>query len=210
MFNESVQSGGDVSVRSSQRQDTHARVLAAARRQFLERGFADTTVRAIAADAGVSVGTVMVVGDKQALLVRVFDTLIEELHHRPGRTGAVMPGENADATVADRILDLLTPFVELFTSQPDLARAYAVILVQGQSTSTVFTALAELLLAEINQVLHQGGPPGDPAPLARAVYLAYLGTLFTWPRQRDHDVAAVRASLRATVAAICRPEAVAP
>jgi len=67
-----------VSVRSAQRDDTHARVVAAANAQFLEHGFTDTTIRDIATAAGVSTGTVMIVGDKRALLVKVFDGLIAE------------------------------------------------------------------------------------------------------------------------------------
>ena len=43
----------------SRRRDTEARVLERAERLFVRRGYAATSVRDIAAEAGVSVGTVV-------------------------------------------------------------------------------------------------------------------------------------------------------
>ena len=63
--------------RAEVKQLTHSRVVDAAARLFVEEGFAGTSIRGIAKAAGVSVGTVMSVGDKSALLVRVFDLLVE-------------------------------------------------------------------------------------------------------------------------------------
>ena len=57
----------------SRRRDTEARVLERAERLFVRRGYAATSVRDIAAEAGVSVGTVVSVGGKAELFVRCME-----------------------------------------------------------------------------------------------------------------------------------------
>jgi AcrR family transcriptional regulator len=66
------------SSRAEQRRKTEARILAAASRLFVERGYERTTIRAIAGAAGVDGGLVMhYFGSKQGLFQRV-------THARPG------------------------------------------------------------------------------------------------------------------------------
>ena len=66
------------SSRAEQRRRTEARILAAASRLFVERGYERTTIRAIAGAAGVDGGLVMhYFGSKQGLFQRV-------THARPG------------------------------------------------------------------------------------------------------------------------------
>lgn len=165
--------------RSAQREATRRRVLSAAERLFADRGFESTTVREIAAGAGVSVGTVMAVGDKAAILVELFDRRISALHEQradrgePGRT-APSPGR-----VVDEILALFEPFVALFTGDPELARQYAATLVAGRHEAGVFDELAVVLRREIGDVLARAGfAPEAAARGATAIHLAYLGTLF--------------------------------
>jgi AcrR family transcriptional regulator len=65
------------SLRAEQAQETRRRVLDAAAGLFIERGYAGTTVAAIAAEAGVSSETIYVsVGSKRALLEGVIDASI--------------------------------------------------------------------------------------------------------------------------------------
>ena len=65
----------DSTRRQAQAGHTRIGVIDAARRLFLERGFAATTMPAVAADAGVSVQTVYkVFGSKARLAKSVFDT----------------------------------------------------------------------------------------------------------------------------------------
>ena len=67
----------DSSRRQEQARQTRRAVLDAARRVFLERGYASTTVAAIAAEAGVSVETVYkAFGNKPGLVKAVFDVAI--------------------------------------------------------------------------------------------------------------------------------------
>ena len=67
----------DSSRRREQARQTRLAVIEAARRLFLERGYAATTMSAIADDAGVSVETVYKsVGNKAAVAKTVFDVAI--------------------------------------------------------------------------------------------------------------------------------------
>lgn len=178
-------------VREVARRETHARVLGACEALFAERGFADTTIRDIAAAAGVSAGTVIGVGDKDALLVAVFDRLIEEVHRGRSVTSG---GGSAE----DRVMDAVEPFIGLFTSRAELARAYASILASGAHASTVFTDLGALLVAEFRAAF---GPDSDAR--AQAVYRAYLGTLFLWAASGHDDPAALSDDLRHTLRGLC-------
>nr|WP_237536400.1 TetR/AcrR family transcriptional regulator [Streptomyces sp. SID5785] len=150
--------------------------MAAAAALFGEHGFASTTVRDIAAEAGVSVGTVMAVGDKAAILVELFDRRIAALHSaRAGRP----PRPTSGARPADDVLALFAPFVEAFTADAELARHYAAALVSGRHRAGVFDELAGVLRREIADVLTgHGFPPARAERAATAVHLAYLGTLF--------------------------------
>jgi AcrR family transcriptional regulator len=188
-----------VPTRVELRQATRQRVLAAADKLFRERGFDATTIRDIAQASGVSVGSVMSAGDKNALLVQVFDSLIEQGHARP-------PAEpTGDHSCATRILHLIRPFVELFASRQDLSRAYASIQVSGKESSPLFTRLAGLLIDGIGTTITEHGctaPEAIPAT-ARAIYFAYIGTLFSWSARATIDVAELSDSLHTTFAAIC-------
>lgn len=166
MFSERVHSRG------GRREATRARVTEVAERLFLERGFAATTIRDIAAEAGVSTGTVMSVGDKDGLLVAIFDARIERVHEARASSAAEGAGSSA-------VVELARPFLELFSRDLDLARHYAAILVRGAHESVVFTRLASLLTEELRGVIERSGVARERSTAAsRALYLAYIGILF--------------------------------
>src|SRR6266436_4138591 len=63
--------------REQQARRTRARIITAAARRFLARGYAAATMRAVAADAGVALPTVeLAFGTKARLLKAVIDTAI--------------------------------------------------------------------------------------------------------------------------------------
>lgn len=190
--------------RDELRRSTHARVRSKAGELFQERGFAATTVRDIAASAGVSAGTVIAVGDKNRLLVSYFDDLIEQVHRERHSAGAQTPPSDG-VTCPELVMELLQPFVSLFMSQADLARVYASILVAGNHHSMVFTELAALLVDEIQAVLvrHTRVSEAEAAQVANAIYLAYIGMLFTWSARTDDNESELLDALNRTVSAIC-------
>ncbi|MFI5688129.1 TetR/AcrR family transcriptional regulator [Streptomyces sp. NPDC051636] len=174
MFTEPVQS------RAAKREATRQKVLAAAERLFRAQGFGATTVRQIAADAGVSTGTVMSVGDKDALLVAIFDRWIDAVHQE--RKGADGPasGPLTAGVAVDAVMALFEPFIRYFARDEELSREYAAIIVRGERESAIFQNLALSLIAEIDGVLTQAGLSGvDAGRGARVSYFSYLGILMT-------------------------------
>ncbi|MDF0528453.1 TetR/AcrR family transcriptional regulator [Tsukamurella sp. 8F] len=167
MFDEQVQSSRD-----RQREQTRARIIDTAQRLFTEHGFQATTIRRIAETAGVSVGSVMAVGDKDSLLLIAFDRWIGDVHEKRAAAGL----EPADDPVRG-IGDVVQPFLELFSSNAALAREYGAILARGTHDTAVFGDLAVALTGEFEQVVRAAGL-GDRAPaVARVLYYSYLGLL---------------------------------
>lgn len=175
MFSERVQS------RAVQREATRLKVLASAERLFREQGFGSSTIRQIATDAGVSTGTVMSVGDKDALLVAIFDTWIGAVHH--GREAEYGRGEVtplSPGAAATAVLDLVEPFISYFALDLELSREYAAVIVRGTHESEIFQTLAGALLAELEALLSRTPLTATGAAAgARTLYFAYLGILMT-------------------------------
>lgn len=169
MFNEHVQS------RAEAKAGTRARVLAAADRSFRERGFAGTTVRGIAADAGVSVGTVMAVGDKDALLIAIVDDWIAAVHAARDASGALPALGRAEAIA--RLVGIVAPFVTYFNADGDLSREYAAVLARGKHRSRTFGDLADELQTDFEKVFAAAGC-ADAGAAARTLYFVYIGLLF--------------------------------
>lgn len=169
MFSEPVQS------RAEAKAGTRARVLAAADRSFRAHGFAGTTVRGIAADAGVSVGTVMGVGDKDALLIAIVDDWIAAVHAE--RAPAAPRGPLGRDEAIARLVGTVAPFVTYFNADGDLSREYAAVLARGRHRSRTFGDLADELRADFERVFAAAGI-GDPGAAARTLYFVYIGLLF--------------------------------
>lgn len=162
MFNEQTQS-----TRAAQKEATRTKVLDTAYDLFVSRGYAEANVRAIAREANVSVGTVMNVGDKQSLLIQTI-----------GRRIAVMHDELRGQS--DSLLDILNPFLEMFTGQEELSRAFGAALISQGNNGKSLRELQALLVDEI--VLRLGGKlsDDDAQEFALVLYNMYLGLLLGW------------------------------
>lgn len=183
--------------RDELRQATQRKVTSAAERLFLERGFRATTVKDIAAEAGVSVGSVMTVGDKSALLVSMFDRSIAQLHEQRPEEENRLPSSTPVATRVDRLINIVQPFLSVFETQIELAREYAAVLVGGGHSSAVFQELALRLMDEISVELADAGIRPDQIPAAtRTIYLSYLGALFAWAGSGAPDASEATENLR--------------
>lgn len=185
--------------RSQQRQKTRAEVLKIAQQLFQERGFAHTTICDIAAAAGVSVGTVMSVGDKNALLVASFDQTVADTHK------TYSPPPVGEGTITERILARFLPFITLFAANLELARIYGANLVTGVYPSALFTELQSMLIAEITtELIEHYSDPAVARQVAESMYFAYVGRMFTWPLDST-DVEALTEEIRRIIAAIIHP-----
>lgn len=170
MFSEHVRS------RVEQQTATRQKVLVAAEKLFRAQGFKATTIRQIAAEAKVSTGTVMAAGEKDALLVSLFDNWITSVHNNRHAEPATSP----TTTTTDDVLKLFAPFVGHFAVDAELSREYLAILVRGKHESVIFRDLALTLLGEIETVLARSALPRSQVDRgARTIYLAYLGLLMT-------------------------------
>lgn len=199
-----------MTTRDAQREATKRTVLEVAEGLFLERGFDATTVRDIAETAGVSVGTVMAVGDKRALLAAVFErgmALVDERRMRDavrasrrGREGSRMHPMRP----ADRILDIVVPYAELFASRSELAREYGAVLMTGRYGQHTFRGRTDELREAIERELCE--PPGpahpDPHGAAHAISLAFMGALFAWAGSHERDAREFLADVRSATEAI--------
>ncbi|MFF8846251.1 TetR/AcrR family transcriptional regulator [Streptomyces sp. NPDC015127] len=205
MFSERVQS------RAAKREATRLKVLASAERLFRERGFGPTTIRQIAADAEVSTGTVMSVGDKDALLVAIFDTWIAAVHHsRVGRHGQSDATPLTPAAAAGQVMSLVEPFITYFALDLELSREYAAVIVRGAHESEVFRALAGVLIAELEALLARAPLTAAEARAgARTLYFAYLGILMTAGHGALDQQAAI-AQFEETVRFVVRHEGAQP
>jgi AcrR family transcriptional regulator len=175
MFTEHVHS------RAAKREATRLKVLASAERLFREQGFGATTIRQIATDAQVSTGTVMSVGDKDALLIAIFDTWIAAVHRsRDDRLGQDVRTPLTPAAATREAMALVEPFISYFALDLELSREYAAVIVRGSHESEVFQALAQTLITEFEMLLGRTPLSATAAgPGARTLYFAYLGILMT-------------------------------
>jgi AcrR family transcriptional regulator len=142
--------------RAQQRRETEARILAAAREMFAERGYEQTTIRAVATAAGVDAGLVMhYFGTKNQLFSRAAELPADEL--------AVGAGENVAeallASLADRLVG--EPVASLAVLRSMLTNAEAADRYRtaaepqlSQITSAIPTADAELRASLLSSIVH--------------------------------------------------------
>jgi AcrR family transcriptional regulator len=161
--------------RAARKRDTRGRLLAEARRLFAERGYEATTIRDVAAAAGVAAGTVFVhFPDKGALLA---ETLAEHLEQALGRAYATLP----PAGGWSGIRHVLEALFRSYARHPALSR----VLVK----ETLFAEGAPRKAARrdvdafVARLAGWCGEPGtlrpglDPGDAAHAVFAAYLAAL---------------------------------
>lgn len=161
-------------------------------------GFRATTVRKIAGAAGVSVGSVMAVGDKDSLLLMAFDRWIGAVHEK---RAAATPAPVDDPVLS--VGDIVQPFLDLFSSNAGLAREYAAILARGAHPTEVFGKLAVTLTDEFEQVARAAGRGSAAPAAARALYYGYLGLLRAAGVAGD-DPSIVRSGLEDIAATVLR------
>ena len=162
-----------MTARQEQRLATENTILATAEQHFVTHGYQNATIRAIAAEANVSTGSVMSVGDKKTLLIRIFDTKIAAIHQsRNGHTGIADTPNPTDAVLAT-----VSPFLTIFAKHLDLSREYFATLVSGSHSSIIFNELAEALEREFAELITHFLPQhaDTAASAAHALYLGGMG-----------------------------------
>jgi AcrR family transcriptional regulator len=157
-----------------------SKVRCAALELFRTRGFDATSVRDIAAAAGVSVGTVAHI-DKATLFLDVMEEnafalvggALERLSGQPLGTSLTLAGE---------IWGVFEPSLTLIVDNPELTRAYLIAYLRADSAHATSVGQVDVICAGIAArcVKHSGGEPGAPDALlaASAIYAVFFSAAF--------------------------------
>ena len=172
------------------RQETRRLILEAAYRLFEARGYEKTTMRTLAAEAGVGLGTIFQhFPSKDYLLVEAFETDVAEVVEE---AVATMPLEDIRA----RLLHLAGALYRYYARRPTLSRRFigAVQLAEGEAAAKLkknwddFALMIEMLIEEAAE--RGETPPGldtaDAAAAFCAYYIACLG-LWLWSPDQDYQ-----------------------
>lgn len=116
-------------LRERNKQDKLDRIKRAARALFSKRGFHETTIRAIAARAGVAAGTVFLYAkDKADLLQHLFSEAVTEVQEEAfatlpsaGTTDAAGPGPSR---LVDQLVHVFGRFLRFYDGDRDLSRLF--------------------------------------------------------------------------------------
>ncbi len=138
--------------RSQQKEETRQLILDVAQKQFAENGFAKTTIRSIAKEAEIAVGTIFVhFSDKSALLAA---TLYEMITEQTEDAFATMP---TNASVKTKLLHIARSLYAYYAQDPALSRILLkeILFMDGewgeahnQQAQTFVTNLAEWITRE--------------------------------------------------------------
>ncbi len=125
--------------RAEQRRQTEARILASARRMFAELGYERTTIRAVAAAAGVDGGLVMhYFGSKQDLF---------------SRAAKLSPDELATGTPEQVAESLLTSLAKRLADEPAASLAVLRSMLTHDDAAENFRAAAESRLDQLRAAI---------------------------------------------------------
>jgi len=179
MFTKNVKRRGRPPGRTTQGAATKARLYDIALRMIASRGYEATTLRDIAAEAGVSVGLLYrYFPNKQAVVVALYDDLSADFVAQASRLPA--------AKWRDRFSVALHSSLRVLKPHRLPLRALAPVLV-GDPTDGVFAPRTEFSRRRVQQVFEHvvtGATDAPTAPLAaalgRLLYLVHLAVLLWW------------------------------
>jgi AcrR family transcriptional regulator len=145
-----------LSRRALAKQQTRQRLLAAARRLFISRGYEAATIRDIASEAGLSTGAVFAsFSDKAELFNEVIIADCE-------RMSQDMAPAKAEATVVETLLALLRPGYVLHMSQLPLTQAaLGFSWARGHELEMRYRKAVRQVLQRLSEAIRRGVERGD-------------------------------------------------
>ncbi len=164
--------------RESNKREKLARINAAAYELFNEKGYENTTVREIAARAGVGFGTLFSYAtEKRQLLFLLFDESWRDVSDRAFRAA-----EKADGLV-DQLIAVFTPMYRLHARNPKLARSLI-----GELTFTTNVTMQgrfgfdrPAFIARIAEVVTRAAKSGEIGTKADSELVArVIFSIFSW------------------------------
>ena len=168
--------------RDQQKRETREVIREAARSLFDTNGFEATTIRTIAAMAGVGIGTVHLhFRDKESLLV---ECLVDDLYEADRRSWKSMP---RGVPVREQILHLAKESYKGWTRKPSLSRVLLSQMVMSQRPELDrVRALDRSVLERVTELLKEGQereeirPEIDAALATKAIFSFYLISSLDW------------------------------
>ncbi len=184
-------------VRDQRRAERDRAVLAAAGELFWSRGYAATTIPQIAAKAGVAVGTVAKVGNKDALFLRTWEEGSTEISLR------LIAEAAAEPTITERVWAYFGQLVEAAISMPQMLRDYFVAYLRAAEHEENIARLEQVLDALTGLLAGNRNGPDSPTRLvAWTLWLSYSG-LVLGLASNTSTAEQARGLMRAIVEAQC-------
>lgn len=194
------------SKRERKKADKRRRIVAAATRLFVSRGYDGTTTRAIADEAGIATGTLFLYArTKDEALALVYGGRVDEALDRASTRGAARGGLGA------RLARRLEPLLALYAERPDLALRYVARLpALEEAERPAHAARNARFLAVVRAEVEAGVESGELAPdldVARASTLVFgvvRFEIFGWLAAGGRSAAAGGAELAAALDLVVR------
>jgi AcrR family transcriptional regulator len=172
---------------TSRGEETRAKIVDAAMRLFDERGYERTTMRAVASEAGVSLGNAYYYFGSKEELVQGFYARIQERHGEAAR--AAVEGRTG---FADRLVAAELAFLEVAEPYHPFAVRFFVVAANPESPLSPFSAASAAARAAseaiYRDVVHGSDVKGDPRLLAELpgqLWLAHMGVTLRWIHDRS-------------------------
>lgn len=176
-----------LSRRERNKQEKQARIVAAARRLFAEKGFAQTTTLEIAEAADIGTGTLFLyVRSKEDLLVMVFkDEMLETAMAAFGRL-------RADEPLLDQLMQVFDAMVSHHERDPDLAKVLLkeIMFPTNEDRAGDIAELMAAIFGELGRLLIAAKASGslraefDPRLAAESLFSNYFMDMLEWLRGR--------------------------
>lgn len=177
---------GDGASRGDQ---TKQRIVEAALRLFEERGYERTTMRAVAAEAGVSLGSAYYYFDSKEHLVQGFYDRVQALHRE--ETDRRLAGRTA---FGDRLLATLEAFVDVARPYHPFADKFFAVASQPTSPLSPFSeesaAAREASIAIMADVVAGSELKADARlldELPELLWLGHMGLVLFWVHDRSPE-----------------------
>ena len=192
--------------RTPRSEATRTRIVEAALRLFQENGYDRTTMRAIAAEAGVSVGNAYYYFNSKEELVQGFYDRIAELHGQ--RSAGVLATERDFAT---RLRRVMLSWLEVAAPYHEFGRQFFVNAADPDSPLSPFSPESsparDAQIAIHREVVEGSTARIDPelrADLPELIWLYHMGVVLFWVHDRSPGCRRTRMLVERTVPLIDR------
>jgi AcrR family transcriptional regulator len=146
--------------RDIQKEETRRIILESAYKLFAERGYAKTTMRDLATDSGVALGTAFKhFPDKSSLLTAAFE---EDIHEVVEQAVGSLP----DGDIYSQLRHLVHAIYSFYAKDPDLSRALVkeALFIDGPAGDTI-KAQAMRFLEGVGNLLQDAANRGEIQPI---------------------------------------------